>query len=265
MRMRDRKPSSKPMTFLTLTCVSESVSESATTTRTIHAPVVPSRPLSADQMPPPTMPPLRDPAAPNAASIMRKYESAEVPRVAIMRGTLISRKMIAPRSATSTGKSAAPPPNSSRSPPANARPALPACPGTARAIPHRSATDKAAIPTISRFSFLAFAFRRTRAIDYKRFVVRLGDHLQSPTIVVLDGDQTGEELLAESLRVLDESVIDIPLAFEHYDLSLENRRATSNQVVHDAAAAMRAHKLGLKAATITPEQTGDVGSPNAIL
>jgi isocitrate dehydrogenase (NAD+) len=44
--------------------------------------------------------------------------------------------------------------------------------------------------------------------------------LQSPTIVVLDGDQTGEELLAESLRVLDESVIDIPLAFEHYDLSL---------------------------------------------
>jgi isocitrate dehydrogenase (NAD+) len=89
--------------------------------------------------------------------------------------------------------------------------------------------------------------------------------LQSPTIVVLDGDQTGEELLAESLRVLDESVIDIPLAFEHYDLSLENRRATNNQVVHDAAAAMRAHKLGLKAATITPEQTGDVGSPNAIL
>ena len=89
--------------------------------------------------------------------------------------------------------------------------------------------------------------------------------MQSPTIVVLDGDQTGQELLNESLRVLDESVIDIPLAFEHYDLSLENRRATNNQVVHDAAAAMVAHRLGLKAATITPEQKGDVGSPNAIL
>jgi isocitrate dehydrogenase (NAD+) len=89
--------------------------------------------------------------------------------------------------------------------------------------------------------------------------------LQSPTIVVLDGDQTGEELLNESLRVLDESVIDIELAFEHYDLSLENRRATSNQVVHDAAAAMRTHRLGLKAATITPAEKGDVGSPNAIL
>ncbi len=89
--------------------------------------------------------------------------------------------------------------------------------------------------------------------------------MQSPTIVVLDGDQTGEELLLESLRVLDESVIDIPLALEHYDLSLENRRATNNQVVYDAAAAMVAHRLGLKAATITPEQKGDVGSPNAIL
>jgi isocitrate dehydrogenase (NAD+) len=89
--------------------------------------------------------------------------------------------------------------------------------------------------------------------------------LQSPTIVVLDGDQTGEELLNESLRVLDKSVIDIELALEHYDLSLENRRATSNQVVHDAAAAMRVHRLGLKAATITPEQKDDVGSPNAIL
>ncbi len=89
--------------------------------------------------------------------------------------------------------------------------------------------------------------------------------MQTPTIVVLEGDQTGQELLVESLRVLDASVIDIKLAFEHYDLSLENRRATGNQVVRDAAAAMNIHKLGLKAATITPEQTGDVGSPNAIL
>jgi len=89
--------------------------------------------------------------------------------------------------------------------------------------------------------------------------------LQTPTIVVLDGDQTGQELLAESLRILDRSVIDVELEFVRFDLSLENRRATNNQVVHDAAAAMKTHKLGLKAATITPEQKGDVGSPNAIL
>jgi isocitrate dehydrogenase (NAD+) len=89
--------------------------------------------------------------------------------------------------------------------------------------------------------------------------------LQSPTIVVLEGDQTGQELLVEALRVLEESVIDVKLAFESYDLSLENRRTTNNAVVLEAAQAMRTHKLGLKAATITPEQKGDVGSPNAIL
>lgn len=89
--------------------------------------------------------------------------------------------------------------------------------------------------------------------------------MPTPTIVVLEGDQTGQELLVESLRVLDKSVIDIELAFEHYDLSLEKRRATNNQIVRDSAEAMKRHKLGLKAATITPEQKGDVGSPNAIL
>jgi isocitrate dehydrogenase (NAD+) len=89
--------------------------------------------------------------------------------------------------------------------------------------------------------------------------------LTAPTIVVLEGDQTGQELLAEALRVLDASVIDIPLEFERYDLSLQHRRDTANQVVRDAADAMLRHRFGLKAATITPEQSGDVGSPNALL
>jgi len=46
---------------------------------------------------------------------------------------------------------------------------------------------------------------------------------------------------------------------------LESRRATSNGVVHEAAAAIREHGLGLKAATVTPETRGDIGSPNRIL
>ena len=87
----------------------------------------------------------------------------------------------------------------------------------------------------------------------------------SHTIVVLKGDQTGQELLEEALRVLDRAVIGIDLQFMPFDLSLENRRATQNQVVYDAAAAIRTHRLGLKAATITPEEKDDVGSPNAIL
>ncbi|MBK9715709.1 MAG: isocitrate dehydrogenase [Kouleothrix sp.] len=87
----------------------------------------------------------------------------------------------------------------------------------------------------------------------------------SNAIVVLEGDQTGQELLEEALRVLDPDVTGLDLSFQRFDLSLENRRATGNQVVHDAAQAMIASGLGLKAATITPEEKGDVGSPNAIL
>jgi isocitrate dehydrogenase (NAD+) len=85
------------------------------------------------------------------------------------------------------------------------------------------------------------------------------------TIVVLEGDETGQELLEESLRVLGPDVIGIELDFPRFDLSLESRRQTQNAVVHDAARAIREHGLGLKAATITPEGRDDVGSPNRIL
>ena len=84
-------------------------------------------------------------------------------------------------------------------------------------------------------------------------------------IAVLEGDETGQELLEEALRVLARDVTGLDLEFERYDLSLENRRATKNQVVHEAAAAMREAGLGLKAATITPEGADDVGSPNRLL
>jgi|SRR5579872_1703637 len=86
-----------------------------------------------------------------------------------------------------------------------------------------------------------------------------------PTIVVLGGDETGQELLEESLRVLNPSVTGVELALQRFDLSLANRRATRNAVVYEAAAAMKANGFGLKAATITPEAKDDVGSPNAIL
>jgi isocitrate/isopropylmalate dehydrogenase len=85
------------------------------------------------------------------------------------------------------------------------------------------------------------------------------------TVVVLEGDQTGQELLEQALRVIDPAVTGLDLNFMRYDLSLANRRATNNQVVFDAATAMREHGLGLKAATVTPETSGDVGSPNRIL
>jgi isocitrate dehydrogenase (NAD+) len=84
-------------------------------------------------------------------------------------------------------------------------------------------------------------------------------------IAVLEGDQTGQELLEEALRALAPDVIGVELDFPRFDLSLEGRRATQNAVVYEAAAAIREHGYGLKAATITPEAAGDVGSPNRIL
>jgi isocitrate/isopropylmalate dehydrogenase len=86
-----------------------------------------------------------------------------------------------------------------------------------------------------------------------------------PTIIVLHGDQTGEELLLQSLRVLDPELLGFEIRFKDFDLSLENRRLTQNDIVRQAALALRKSGLGLKAATITPENPNDVGSPNALL
>jgi isocitrate dehydrogenase (NAD+) len=85
------------------------------------------------------------------------------------------------------------------------------------------------------------------------------------TIVVLEGDETGQELLEEALRVLVPDVIGVEFELPRFDLSLGGRRASKNAVVYEAAAAVREAGLGLKAATVTPEGAGDVGSPNRIL
>src|SRR6201991_3358267 len=84
-------------------------------------------------------------------------------------------------------------------------------------------------------------------------------------IVVLEGDETGQELLEQAIRVLDADLLEVDLELETFDLSLEERRSTGNEIVHEAARAMRDAGFGLKAATITPEGKDDVGSPNRIL
>ena len=59
------------------------------------------------------------------------------------------------------------------------------------------------------------------------------------TIVVCDGDQTGQELLEEALRVLDPSVFGFDLDLVRLRPVTGEAPATNNGVVHDAAAAMR--------------------------
>ena len=90
--------------------------------------------------------------------------------------------------------------------------------------------------------------------------------MSKPIIGVLQGDQTGQELLDESAARARPggdalSIVD----FRPFDLSLENRRETKNQVVHEAAERIKETGLGIKAATITPGNPDDVGSPNALL
>jgi isocitrate/isopropylmalate dehydrogenase len=106
--------------------------------------------------------------------------------------------------------------------------------------------------------------RRARRADPLRRLWSAG-MAEAVKIVVLEGDQTGQELLDQAVRLLDPELLSLELELERFDLSLENRRATANQVVTDAAGAMREAGLGLKAATITPEGADDVGSPNRIL
>jgi isocitrate dehydrogenase (NAD+) len=84
-------------------------------------------------------------------------------------------------------------------------------------------------------------------------------------IVVLEGDETGQELLEQALRVLAPDVTWVDASLERFDLSLDNRRRTQNRVCHEAAEAMTDAGYGLKAATITPEGADDVGSPNRII
>ena len=49
------------------------------------------------------------------------------------------------------------------------------------------------------------------------------------TIAVLEGDETGQELLEEALRVLSPDVVGLEVDFERFDLSLESRRKTQNK------------------------------------
>ena len=82
-------------------------------------------------------------------------------------------------------------------------------------------------------------------------------------IVALEGDQTGQELLEQALRVLDPEVLGMELELRALrPRPREPAARPRNAVCEEAAAAMRETGLGLKAATITPEGADDVGSPN---
>ena len=71
-------------------------------------------------------------------------------------------------------------------------------------------------------------------------------------IVELDGDEMTRIIWQNIKDNLINPFLDVDL--EYYDLSIENRDATSDQVTVDAANAIKKHGVGVKCATITPDE-----------
>ena len=117
---------------------------------------------------------------------------------------------------------------------------------------------------ISRLLFNLSCLKNDRLAAFSPLAATIAC-MEKRSLAVLEGDETGQELLEQALRVLAPEAIGIELELQRFDLSLANRRATGNAVVSEAAAAIRQLGLGLKAPTITPATSGDVGSPNRIL
>ena len=67
----------------------------------------------------------------------------------------------------------------------------------------------------------------------------------------LDGDKMTASFGVSS-RTLILPYLDLPI--EYYDLGMENRDATDDQVTIEAAHAIKKHGVGIKCATITPDE-----------
>src|SRR5258708_4120482 len=67
-----------------------------------------------------------------------------------------------------------------------------------------------------------------------------------------DGDEINRIILHFIREQLILPYLDIEL--EYYDLSIQNRDATDDQVTIDAANAIKRHGVGVKCATITPDE-----------
>lgn len=72
------------------------------------------------------------------------------------------------------------------------------------------------------------------------------------TVVELDGDEMTRIIWAMIKEKLILPYLDVNL--EYYDLSIENRDATNDQITIDSAHAINKHGVGIKCATITPDE-----------
>ncbi|MCH9766106.1 MAG: NADP-dependent isocitrate dehydrogenase [Alphaproteobacteria bacterium] len=74
----------------------------------------------------------------------------------------------------------------------------------------------------------------------------------SGTVVELDGDEMTRIIWTFIKDKLIHPYLDLPI--DYYDLGVEHRDATDDQVTIDAANAIKKHGVGVKCATITPDE-----------
>src|SRR3712207_9134071 len=75
------------------------------------------------------------------------------------------------------------------------------------------------------------------------------------TVVELDGDEMTRIIWQFIKDQLILPYLDVDL--EYYDLGIEHRDATDDQVTVDAAEAIKRHGVGVKCATITPDERSE--------
>jgi isocitrate dehydrogenase len=91
-----------------------------------------------------------------------------------------------------------------------------------------------------------------RVIDYFRKDKTMQKITVKNPVVELDGDEMTRIIWRFIKNELILPYLDVPI--EYYDLGIESRDATLDQVTEDAAHAIRKHGVGIKCATITPDE-----------
>jgi isocitrate dehydrogenase len=78
-------------------------------------------------------------------------------------------------------------------------------------------------------------------------------------VVELDGDEQTRVIWDMIKKQLILPFLDIDI--KYYDLGMENRDATNDQVTIDSAHAIQKYNVGIKCATITPDEARVKGYP----
>ena len=82
-------------------------------------------------------------------------------------------------------------------------------------------------------------------------------------VVELDGDEQTRVIWEMIKKQLILPFLDIDI--KYYDLGMEHRDATNDQVTIDAAHAIQKYNVGIKCATITPDEDRVKGTPPTLL